>query len=545
MEQDNPSKAGSPGTLEHRVSLQSIGTVGKALDIVILKAGVANKLLFAESLLRGCAERFNRAPCFIDHASLNDLFRSGGRSVRDLAGLITDARWDPGRSSVVGRLALTQQNAWLRQLIAEFGDHSNLFGLSAVLWLTKEGQRVTDIKSVESVDIVCHPAAGGRFLEFARQLTSRPRVRGTRGCREGGTISREPLKGGATRQGETLVRPERKDMSDESTIHRVQTAQDPQCDPPGSASAQHAAPVSAPNEGKGPPVVDAPLREIMSEMLALSLSQSNLPPNLQAMVKRTYAETGSLATAKRQLEALKDEWAIACAQTSIKGLGQIVSMRAPQDQIELAFMKLMGLEIPSDAQPARLSGIREMYDLLTGDWDRHGLFYADRVQFANATSTTMAEVVRNVLNKAMLRAFEMRPQWWKPVVHEEDFYSLQQIRWITLGGFSDLDTVAEGDAYTEKTWDDHSETSDFLKKGNYIGLTMEMIDKDDVGAVRAIPRKLGLAANRTLAAAVAALFTSSSGTGPTLSDGNHLFDAGNHGNLGTTALSANEWDAVI
>jgi len=252
MQRDHPLKA-------HRVSLQSIGTVGKALDIVILKAGVANKLLFAESLLRGCAERFNRAPCFIDHASLNDLFRSGGRSVRDLAGLITDARWDPGRSSVVGRLALTQQNAWLRQLIAEFGDHSDLFGLSAVLWLTKEGQRVTDIKSVESVDIVCHPAAGGRFLEFARSLT---------------------------RTGETHIRPERKEMSDESTIHRVQTAQDPQCDPPGSASRQHAAPVSAPAStpngggaephvpatGGGPPLVDAPLRDHVRDAGAFALA---------------------------------------------------------------------------------------------------------------------------------------------------------------------------------------------------------------------------------------------------------------------------------
>jgi hypothetical protein len=40
-------------------------------------------------------------------------------------------------------------------------------------------------------------------------------------------------------------------------------------------------------------------------------------------------------------------------------------------------------------------------------------------------------------------------------------------------------------------------------------------------------------------------FTDNSGTGPVLSDGYNLFDATNHKNLRTTALSAAEWDAVV
>ena len=69
---------------------------------------------------------------------------------------------------------------------------------------------------------------------------------------------------------------------------------------------------------------------------------------------------------------------------------------------------------------------------------------------------------------------------------------------------------------------------------------MEMIDRDDVAAVRAIPRRLGLAANRTLSSAVAALFTANSGAGPTLSDGDYLFHT-NHSNVGTSALDADNW----
>ncbi|MCJ7667166.1 MAG: Mu-like prophage major head subunit gpT family protein, partial [Anaerolineae bacterium] len=59
------------------------------------------------------------------------------------------------------------------------------------------------------------------------------------------------------------------------------------------------------------------------------------------------------------------------------------------------------------------------------------------------------------------------------------------------------------------------------------------------------PRELGQAAWRTLSQLVSNLFTSNSGTGPVLSDGYNLFDATNHKNLRTAALSAPEWDAVI
>jgi hypothetical protein len=234
------------------------------------------------------------------------------------------------------------------------------------------------------------------------------------------------------------------------------------------------------------------------------------------------------------------------AQASIVGLGQVTQVRAPLERVTLAFEALMGLgDTAAHRSAPRLSGIRELYDLLTGDYERHGLFRAERVTLANASTSTMVNVVADVLNKALLRAYESRSKWWAPIVHEEDFASMRDAKWITLGGFSDLDTVDEGDPYTEKTWDDNAEVGAFVKKGNYIGISMEMIDRDDVAAVRAIPRKLAFAAQRTLSTAVAELFTANGGVGPTLSDEEALFDAEAHHNLGTAALSAEEWDVVI
>lgn len=80
--------------------------------------------------------------------------------------------------------------------------------------------------------------------------------------------------------------------------------------------------------------------------------------------------------------------------------------------------------------------------------------------------------------------------------------------------------------------------------GNYIGLTLEMLDRDETRKVRRIPYNLATAAIRTLSAQVAAIFTQASGTGPTLGDSLALFHT-THANLLTTAFSAAQWDVII
>jgi hypothetical protein len=137
-----------------------------------------------------------------------------------------------------------------------------------------------------------------------------------------------------------------------------------------------------------------------------------------------------------------------------------------------------------------------------------------------------------------------------PVVSIEDFQTLQQIRWIVLGGVGELPTVAEGAAYTELTWDDKYETSDFVKKGGYLGITLEAIDKDDTRRIRLAPRALAQAAWLTLSKSVSGIFTDNSGVGPTLVDTGALFNAtavsstGGHANLLTTALSWSQYQTV-
>jgi hypothetical protein len=219
------------------------------------------------------------------------------------------------------------------------------------------------------------------------------------------------------------------------------------------------------------------------------------------------------------------------------------------EQVELALTALVAGTTPA-GDVAPLSGIRELYHLLSGDYEMTGLYHPDRVYLANVNCSTMAGLVANALNKRVINEFMAYPQWWAPAVTIQDFTSLQDVRWITLGGVGELPTVAEGAAYTELDWDDQTETDSFVKKGGYLGLTIEAIDKDDVNRLRSAPRALAQAAWLTLGTSISEIFTSNSGAGPTMADTGALFNAtavsstGGHANLRTTALSITEWRTV-
>jgi hypothetical protein len=166
-----------------------------------------------------------------------------------------------------------------------------------------------------------------------------------------------------------------------------------------------------------------------------------------------------------------------------------------------------------------------------------GRFNPDRVYLAAVTSATMSNICANALNKVVVNAFNQYPRWWGNTATEVDFSSLHDAKWISLGDVGELPTVSEGAQYTELTWDDFAESDSFVKKGGYLGITIEAIDKDDTSRVMAVPRKLAQAAWLTLGKAIAAIHTDNSGYGATMSDSNYLYDDSNHSNLGSSALT--------
>ncbi len=104
-----------------RVRLQRIGTLGPTLEVVIIRPGVANGLRFSADVLAAARARFEGAPCFCDHAGPLDRGRAGGRSVRDLVGVISEVHWDAARGELRGRLNLARHAAWVADMAQEFG----------------------------------------------------------------------------------------------------------------------------------------------------------------------------------------------------------------------------------------------------------------------------------------------------------------------------------------------------------------------------------------------------------------------------------------
>jgi len=208
----------------------------------------------------------------------------------------------------------------------------------------------------------------------------------------------------------------------------------------------------------------------------------------------------------------------------------------------------------ANVKAAHLTGIRELYMMLTGDYDLHGGFHGERIQLA--TTADFTGLVKNALNKIINNQWELLGaagyDWWKKIVKVEHFSSLNDITGVLMGTVGALPSVAEGGEYTELAIGDSPETASFVKYGGYIPLTLELIDRDNISRLVGYARELGNATLRKYSSLIAGIFTTASGVGPTMADTGALFNAtavttaGGHANLLTTAIGTDyvAWNAV-
>jgi len=528
---------------------------GGLFDVVCIRPGEANGVEFSAGVLQDAVNLFENANVFVDHGG----FFEANRSVKDLAGVITQVRYQ-AEKGITGRLRLMTPSGWLegflRQLVADRDQGLAVprVGLSADLYIRRKGVNVEEIRRVNSVDIVFDPAAGGSF-ERVLNSVGQTHLSARHGGDEMDEEVRESGSVGGVGEGVQDVQPVQPPLNPSRGTEQGG----------GSARSDEALVMAA---AQGMETIELRRVQCSAVLQSVLAANSDLPPAMTDLLEiRFKGGIFDAADLQAEVAAVRKAWADLQESSVIQGMGtgsdgsrsgDLLSrsgdLRQPRvrgmwdslDRIQMAFDRLMGLEIPGEhSDLPRLTGIRELYLLLTGDHEMYGRFNPDRVQLTcQVTTSTITSVVKNALNKVLLKSYNMRPQWWAPIAYEEDFNTLNDVTWITLGGIADLDEVSEGAAYTEKSWSDNEETSSFTKMGNYIGITLESIDRDNVAAIKQLPQKLGLAAARTLSGTISALFTAQSGTGPDLSDSKALFHT-DHSNLLTAALSTSAWDAVI
>ena len=533
---------------------------GRAYQATLITSGEnLNHWILPADVLASALPLFAGAPCLLDHPGLFEY-----PSLRNLVGTYeAPAFQDLGDQETItatlrladtpaGDLFARIYDAWLADRQA--GKEVPPIGLSANLSVRfrcddadcgQPGDRrvAREITNVWSVDAVLHPAAGGAVEHVLNSAFT-----------HAGPNGPEPLVTGAAAGSSHTVARSAPPPSGGITMPEEIT--------PPVGAALVAAPSSptvgatlaaAPSSPVGASLVAAPtwetrLADVEAALVAAragSTQPTDRPHPAPTTQDTVQALANEVATLKLLVEHIRDTTAKDEEARTIQGMGapRLFGGRSSLEQVTLAAEALInGTRPAGDIAP--LSGIRELYHLLSGDYEMTGMFQPDRVYLAAVTSATMANICADALNKAVVTMFMQYPRWWQPIVTVVNFTTLQDARWITLGGVGELPTVAEGAAYTELTWDDQQESDSFVKKGGYLGLTIEAIDKDDTGRIQAAPRALAQAAWLTLAKSVSDIFTANSGVGPTLdTDSVALFNAA-HSNLGSTALSWTAWAAT-
>ena len=310
-------------------------------------------------------------------------------------------------------------------------------------------------------------------------------------------------------------------------------------------------------------------QEFRRQMCALLLEQgvaaSRLPQAAQEYIRARFTEDvegqkrvklfnpSDLTTAIEEVRTLAGSMA---SRGIIGPSGIVGGMFTAEEQLQAATDDLFGAprdEKLKSLKVQRLSGIRELYLMLTGDDDMRGAYVPSRVRLQHTTAT-FTGLVKNALNKALVNHWEALGRagydWWQKIATVEHFTSLNGITWIIFGTIASLPAVSEGAEYTELQIGDSPETSTFYKYGGYVGITLEALDRDETRKLAAVPRELANGGIRNISSLVAALFSANAGAGPTLADGGALFNntavttLTGHANLLVTALSAAQWDTV-
>jgi hypothetical protein len=175
----------------------------------------------------------------------------------------------------------------------------------------------------------------------------------------------------------------------------------------------------------------------------------------------------------------------------------------------------------------------------------------DRVSEAITTSS-MSSIVKNALNVMLACDYAAMQRWWDPIVTTEEVETIDDATLVRVFGLSTLTVVDEGQAYSELLGSDEEETASFVKRGNYVGITLETLlkEKAAVPFLRSLPSRLAKSWYNTISALNSAVFTCNTATGPVLTTTGALFNAsavsgaGGHANLLTTAFSYDAYAAA-
>jgi phage major head subunit gpT-like protein len=543
----------------------------REMDVIALRSGRSkNGYFYTPEVVASLVPLLEGAQAFADHPGPQD---RPERSVRDLVGFYRNVRVEersaaggqPREAQVVATLHLLESADWLRSMLREALEQGvpGLLGFSIDVQGVVEARRddasgqvvnaVTRFIALNSCDVVTKPSAGGRLLG----------------------VHREGARQAVNQNGGTHVMGEMVELQDgyyykEYEARASQRICENESRGAGGTVVQQAETPTAPEQlaalhADAQRALEAAQRaQRLAEcelLLGRRLSESHLPGPVAGKLRRRFE--GCVFEANELERAISEERETLAA---LAGLGliremgyekpQVSSVITEAEKIQAAFDRMFDLEVDVRFAGVRpFSGIREAYARVTGDpavrgissLSTVGLIKIDesapltRITESDLTTASFSYLLGTSMNKRLLHDYQAWPAEWKRFCTEVPIRDFKQQTRVRLGAFGSLSTVAEDSAYTTLTLSDAAATYSATKRGNIVTISRETIVNDDLHAIRQIPSKLAVAAAYTLAEFVYG-FLSGNGT---IYDGNALFDATNHHNLGTSALSSAAMQAGV
>lgn len=532
---------------EQKLTLSARGMVNPQgqFEIMAINAGEANGWTFSEAVLQDSLPLWDGVECFVDHEG----WFSMGRSVRDLGGVCRNPRWDVRQRGIILDLQTLGPSGELvnelgRQILAEKEPKPKI-GFSADVIFTAIGLEVRSILRIMDLSLVFNPARGGAFLRAMNAV-------------QAGKKNEDPI---STNSNKEVV-----DMTDKNQEQATARAETP---PTGGGQVQVQLRedldavrtlLDVQQERQRLAEEAEQARKVRLQMCAYlldsGLGAAKLPAAMAEHVRKQFE--GRIFEPQELTQAIDEARRLVSELTGggiIAGPNRVSQVFSTEDQLQAAVDDLLGAPREKGSEtlkPARLSGIKELYMMLTGDYNLYGGYHPSRIQLA--TTSNFTGLVKNALNKIIANQWEQLGaagyDWWMRVTAQEHFENLNAVTGTLVGTVGLLPSVSEGAEYTELKVGDSPESASFTKYGGYVPLTLELIDRDETRKLAMYPRELAKAGIRRISYLVADIFTHNSGVGPTMADGGALFNstavttAGGHANLLTTALSASQWETV-
>jgi len=509
---------------------------------LIVEGHTASGRYFPADVLREAIPLFEGARSYVNHPDEN--FQGGDRPTENLVGWFENVTLKEGDGLYADWHILAHSGKdYLREQLVELQEANklDLIGLS-LLGLGKNSFKQVDGKTVKyseaitmvrSVDLVDVPGAGGKVLEAIRESDAQ-KIRSEIMSLE--TMTAEELKEANPTLYEDMLRMSL--AAAEAAKSEGDSKPEPEPEPelkPDEKLRESGNVDKTSAKERVELLLDRMAIRDSNDLVTEKIKESNLPEPLRESLRKQFI--GKVVDDKDVDEQISIYREAAAEMAPIGNKSFALPSQAylidETDKMQIAMDRLFELPIADEhSNIPRLSGIREAYVMMTGDYEFTwgAIPLDDRIREGAGSTPTAAKVVgggtvtfANVLgvsiNRRLLAQYRRQVMWWEPFTTITTLNNLKQQdrnRVESLGALSERTTG--GAEYAELTWAEQLHQFTPTEYGNLVPIAQRAIVDDDLRALTRAADELGRSAGITLNEYVSNLFTQNSGDGPVFVD---------------------------